>query len=260
MTPGSAEVDAKRRLLQLLDAAGDRSAELRFWWRDDDARAATPQLVRLLDLATRFDLPLGLAVVPAEVAPELADRVECVAQLYVLQHGWNHRNHSPPGEKKMELGDHRPSEAIEGELRLGFERLRRLFPGKFLPVLVPPWNRMGDAAKAAMPSIGLRGLSTFGPADPAAIHQANVHLDLFAWRPARRPLSPSEIYAGLCREVSRRSDGAAEPIGIMTHHLVHGEESWSVLEEVFALLRDHPAAAWPSIPALFDVAPEPTRA
>ena len=259
MTTRSAEVDAKRRLLELLDAASARAAELRFWWRDDDAQAATPQLARLLDLATRFHLPLGLAVVPAAVAPQLADHVECVAQLHVLQHGWSHRNHSPPGEKKMELGDHRPKEAIERELRLGFERLRGLFPGRFLPVLVPPWNRIGAAAKAAMPSIGLCGLSTFGPADAAAIHQANVHLDIFAWRPARRPLTPSEIYAGLCREVSRRLDGASEPIGIMTHHLVQSEESWALLEEIFALLRTHPAAAWPAIPALFDLGPEPAR-
>jgi hypothetical protein len=260
MTTRSAEVDAKRRLLELLDAAGDRSAELHFWWRDDDARAATPELARLLALATRFHLPLGLAVVPAEVAPQLADRVAPVAELHVLQHGWDHRNHSPPGEKKMELGDHRPEATIERELRLGFERLRRLFPEKFLPVLVPPWNRIGAAAKAAMPSIGLCGLSTFGPVDPPAIHQANVHLDLFAWRPARRPLSLPEIYAGLCREVSRRLDGASEPIGIMTHHLVQGEESWSLLEDVFALLRTHPAAVWPTIPALFDLAAEPRRA
>jgi hypothetical protein len=259
MTARSAEVDARQRLLELLDAAADGSAELRFWWRDDDAQAATPELARLLDLATRFHLPLGLAVVPADVAPQLADRVECVAELYVLQHGWNHRNYSPPSEKKMELGDHRPKEAIERELRLGFERLQRLFPEKFLPVLVPPWNRIGATAKAVMPSIGLRGLSTFGPADPAAIHQANVHLDLFAWRPARRPLSLAEIYAGLWREVSRRLDGASEPIGIMTHHLVQGEESWSLLEEVFALLRTHPAAVWPSIPVLFDLAAEPAR-
>ena len=255
MSERSAELEAKRRLLELLDAARDRSVELPFWWRDDDAQAVTPQLARLLGLATGLGLPLGLAVVPAGVAPALADRVARVADLHVLQHGWSHRNHSPPGEKKTELGDHRPKEAIERELRLGFERLRRLFPEKFLPVLVPPWNRIGAAAKAAMPSVGLRGLSAFGPADPGAFHQANVHVDLFAWRPARRPLPLSEIYAGLCREVLRRLEGAAEPIGIMTHHLVHGEESWSLLEEVFALLRRHPAVAWPTIPALFDLAP-----
>jgi hypothetical protein len=46
----------------------------------------------------------------------------------------------------------------------------------------------------------------------------------------------------------------------MTHHPVQGEETWSLLEEVFALLRAHPAAVWPSIPALFDLAAAPAGA
>jgi hypothetical protein len=252
--------DERQRLVDLLDLASTRPATFRFWWRDDDAETTTPQLARLLDLASRLDLPLALAVVPAGATPELASRLGRAAQVYVLQHGWNHQNHSPPSEKKMELGDHRSREAIERELRLGFERLRRLFPETFLPVLVPPWNRIGAAAKASMAAAGLAGLSAFGPADPAALHQANVHLDIFAWRPARRPLSAGEIYAGLCREISRRLGGEVEPIGIMTHHLVHTEESWTALADCLALLRSHSAVTWPTIPELFDLAPEPARA
>ena len=252
----SADVE-KRRLLDLLDAAHAGSVALAFWWRDDDAETVTPQLERLLSLAARFELPLGLAVVPAGAAAKLSARLACEPHAYVLQHGWNHHNHSPPDQKKMELGDHRPAEAIAEELRMGFERLRELFSEKFLPVLAPPWNRIGDAAKAGMCASGLLGLSTFGPAATGEPHRANVHLDIFAWKPARRPLSPAEVYAGLSREVLRRLDGDAEPIGIMTHHLVHTEESWALLAELLGLLRGHPAVSWPSIPAIFGLAPAP---
>ena len=49
------------------------------------------------------------------------------------------------------------------ELARGRDTLRRSFGERFAAVLVPPWNRIGDAIVARLPDIGLRGLSTFGP-------------------------------------------------------------------------------------------------
>jgi len=55
--------------LDIWQSAG-RSAS--FWWRDDDAIAATPELDRLLALAQ--DAPIGLAVIPAQApAPSPAE-------------------------------------------------------------------------------------------------------------------------------------------------------------------------------------------
>ena len=36
-------------------------------------------------------------------------------------------------------------------------------------------------------------------------------------------------------ELERRLAGDPEPIGIMTHHLVHEEASWDFLDELFGL-------------------------
>jgi hypothetical protein len=217
-------------LERLLRQAEDQGRVLDFWWRDDDAVDTSPALDRLLALAESHNVPLGLAVIPAAATDALGARLAREANVWVLQHGWQHKQHNRPHEKKAELGDQRPLPAILDELRAGRERLEGLFPERFLPVLVPPWNRISDAVRAARSEVRLPGLSAFGRADRGDKHQANAHLDIFHWKPTRRSLSQAEAYASLCEEVERRLSGDREPIGLLTHHLVHEEESWDLLE------------------------------
>lgn len=240
---------ARARLLALLDEGAAKGRTLDFWWRDDDAEDATPPLDQLLTLAARHDLPLALAVVPKGATEALAARVRSAPRAAVLQHGWAHESHASAGEKKIELGGTQPLAETLDQLRRGRERLSALFPEQFLPVLVPPWNRIAEDVRNARVDVGLAGLSTAGPAGEP--HQVNVHLDIFAWRPARRTLSRAESYSRLSAEVARRLEGDAEPIGIMTHHLVHEAASWSLLDELFATFAKHPAARWPEIGELF---------
>lgn len=249
--PNDPEGDEQRdRFVELLAEADRRAQPVDFWWRDDDAETVTPALDRLLELARRHALPLALAVIPKRATVELADRLSVEPKVVALQHGWSHRNHAPDEAKSMELGDHRPLAAVTSDLRNGFERLTALMPEKFLPVLVPPWNRISKAVRDARTEIGLAGLSTSGPA-PGNPHWVNVHIDIFEWRQARRPLTRAEVYARLAEELDRRLAGQREPLGIMTHHLVHEEASWGFLDEVFQLAANHPAVRWPSIEELF---------
>ncbi len=97
--------------------------------------------------ARRHDLPLALAVIPKGATTALAERLRTEPRVAVLQHGWQHKNHAAEGEKKIELGGERPTAEVLDELRRGCERLQTLFPEKFLPVLVPPWNRIADAVR-----------------------------------------------------------------------------------------------------------------
>jgi hypothetical protein len=248
---GDAEGEAARaRLLALLDRAAVESRRIDFWWRDDDAEDVTPALDRLLSLAKRCDLPLAVAVVPKRATEALAARLETEPRVTVLQHGWAHTNHAAAGEKKIELGGARSVSEMLEDLRRGRERLEALFPKHFLPVLAPPWNRIADCLRGAIGDAGLRGLSTIGP--KSAPGEVNVHLDIFVWRPARRTISRAEAFSRLAAEVERRLQGAREPIGIMTHHLVHEEESWALLDDLLQATAKHPAVKWPEIKELFE--------
>jgi hypothetical protein len=245
---------ARQRFAGLLDIAARQGRKLTFWWRDDDTEDATPALDRLLDLAARHELPLALAVVPKRATEALAARLKREARVFVLQHGWRHRNYAPEGEKKTELGSHRPADAVLDELSRGFDRLRARFPDKFLPVLVPPWNRIAAEVRDQRRLTGLIGLSAIGPVEPRLRHCVNVHIDVLDWKPPR-PMAPERVYSQFCAETERRLAGSDEPIGLMTHHLVQEEPSWTLLADLTGMIARHPAVAWPPISDLFGMQP-----
>lgn len=207
-----------------------RSAEL--WWRDDDAAAPDPALDRLLAARARVGAPVALAVVPARAGPALAERLAGEAGVEILQHGYAHANHAPRDGRKMELGPHRPAMAVLGELGTGWLALERLFPQAALPVLVPPWNRIAPGLVPTLPEIGYRGLSTFGPRRPVRLPQlaeVNTHVDLIDWKRGRGFVGAQPAVAALVAALTRARLVAAEPVGLLSHHLVMDAEAWDFL-------------------------------
>ena len=95
-----------------LDLARDQGRTLRFWLRDDDATRPGPALTRLMALCADYGVPPTLAVIPAHASANLAAALSHSTR--VALHGWTHENHAGPGEKKQELGAHRPRELVRG--------------------------------------------------------------------------------------------------------------------------------------------------
>ncbi|MBO0903662.1 polysaccharide deacetylase [Jiella sonneratiae] len=241
-----------------LDTLAGEGRSLRFWWRDDDARTVTPDLERLLGLAKAHDLPLAVAAIADGAEAALAERIADEDGVRVLVHGYAHANHAPAGAKRAEFGDHRPGDAMAAEIAAAKARLEALFGGRLLPAFVPPWNRIGEAARALLPSLGLPVVSVYGPAraaGPGLPAELNTHLDVMDWR-AMRGLSPAEadrLLAGLIEaRATADAGGATEPIGLLTHHLQHDEAAWHLVEAVVALCASHRAGAWPALRDLVD--------
>lgn len=241
-------------------AAAGRTAS--FWWRDDDAVAPTPALDRLLAIAAAQDAPLALAVIPVPAAPSLFARLAETPQTTVLQHGYAHRNHAPAGAKKCELGDDRPADSVLAELARGRALLDAATQGRALPVLVPPWNRIGVAVQARLGVAGLTGLSTSKPRAQRRLEagpvQANVHVDPIDWPAQRRGAGgfagDSAAIEATLRHLRARRGGtvdAAEPTGFLTHHLVMDEATWRFVERFVATVTHHPAARWIAAGAVF---------
>jgi hypothetical protein len=238
---GWADLEAE---LDIWQSAG-RIAD--FWWRDDDAVAATPALDRLLALAD--DVPIALAVIPGQAEVGLATRLATTPNVAVLQHGWRHVNHAPAGERKSELGAHRSLRERLDELRLGRKRLASLFGSRALGVLVPPWNRIGPDLPPGLPAIGIDALSVsgarLGATAATGVRQVNVHVDVIDWHGGRGFVGEARALGLVLRHLRGRYVGSLdpqEPTGILTHHLVQDAASERFLRRLIDLLRQHRAA------------------
>lgn len=228
-----------------LNHAAERSCPIQFWWRDDDAVADTQQLDRLLGLVRRAQAGLALAVIPQELQTSLAERLADEDAVFALVHGSSHVNHAPPDEKKAEFGGHRPVEIMAAEAARALHAAKDILGAKLLPVFVPPWNRIATSLLPFLPRSGYAALSTFrdrGAAHPAeGLLQVNTHIDPIDWHGTRSLAEPAAIVAALAAAVESRVTGAAdrsEPIGFLTHHLVHDEAIWSLCEGLTGYLAD----------------------
>jgi len=232
-----------------LDAWAAAGREAQIWWRDDDAAAPSPALERLLELAAGQAVPLALAVIPAKAEAALADLLDGqAAETTVFQHGFAHANNARSGAKKCELVDPQARPAILDELRRGRDSLTARCGRRFLPVLVPPWNRIAAALLPRLPGLGFSGLSTYKAraATEAApgLTQVNCHLDLMQWRPERRFLGTEAALDLLRGHLAAKRQGTAdpgEPSGILSHHQVHDGAAWDFLGELLARLAGHRA-------------------
>ena len=229
-----------------------------FWWRDDDAGDATPALQRLLALAERHAAPLSLATVPAWGTLALADAVaRCGELIAVVQHGYAHANHAPPGEKKNELGPERPAPIVVAEIAQGWQLLEARFGARFWPALVPPWNRMASYLPPFVAELRFRGLSQFGPRsrrEPVrGLVQVNTHVDIVYWKgPAPRFAGAEKLIDEIARHLAARRTGEAdpeEPTGLLTHHAAHDEACWAFLASLFDRLSA--AVQWLSAARVF---------
>lgn len=220
-------------------AAAGRVASL--WWRDDDAVRRTPALDRLVALAA--GTPLAVAVIPA-----VAEAFDL--PVTVLQHGWAHADHARRGERKCEL----VGEAVLDDLSAGKRRLEALFGARFLPVMVPPWNRLAGDVAARLRELGFIGLSTLGPR--CEKFSANVHVDVMDWKTGSFA-GEGSVLAATVGHLSARRAGAVdadEPTGLMTHHLVHDAAAERFLERLLAATKSHPAVRWRAAPDIFAAA------
>ncbi len=230
-------------LAREMDLWGDAGRRPTLWWRDDDAVAETPALHELKRAA---QVPLALAIIPMHLNQPLTEDFAGYLQQWpaaaLLQHGVGHLNHAGAGEKKSEFPPARPADEAAFALGMGFEMMRRMFGSAFLPVLTPPWNRIADSLLAVLPKLGFLGLSRFDeipyrprPGQSSGIAEVNTQVDVIDWRGGRGFAGTEMTLGRLVTHLSARREGlvnAANPTGLLTHHLVHDTATWRFLENL----------------------------
>lgn len=222
---------------------------VQFWLRDDDAVEPTEALKRLLALSNDYEVPVLLAVIPSAAGVPLADQLKPEPFAAVATHGWSHENHAGKGEKKQELGAHRPLKVVLNELDEGRSRVGRLFSKQALPILVPPWNRIDSSLLPHLNSLGFAALSVFGKRkidQSDHIRIVNTHIDLIDWHGTRGCRDHSELVAEIVKEMRDRFEDDDSTIGILAHHLVHDESAWVFLRMLFEITIETGGCRWVS--------------
>ncbi|EFO30539.1 glycosyltransferase family 28 protein [Roseibium sp. TrichSKD4] len=243
----------RRDLTDHLDWFAERGKKVRFWWRDDDAIEPTDDLDRLLLIANTHKVDVALAVIPKNATEALATHLANEPHAVVLQHGWQHKNFQRKdlGEKAAELGTRRDPDELLGQLAQGRDRLKSLFGDKFIPAMVPPWNRIAPEISRRLPSIGLTGLSTFTWHNFPRAGQVQSHVDMIKWKKDRRFIGWESARLRLELQLCRRRTNPSEPLGILSHHLSHDEGCFEFLQELLTIAAHHDGAKWPRIENLF---------
>jgi len=238
-----------------LDRWEEAGTVARLWWRDDDAVAPSAPLARLLNLA--LDIPLALAVIPADAGDALAAALRFYPEVAVLHHGWCHANraaHYPGSGKKSEYPAERHPVDVADELDEGRQRLRALFGPRALPVFVPPWNRFAERFLPLLAEARFRALSQMAPRRrplPAEIASIDVHLDVVDWHGGGGFVGRAAALGRLIAALrGRRERGEPSAVGVLTHHLVMDGATEAFMARLAETVAAHPAARWAGMPEL----------
>jgi hypothetical protein len=226
--------------------------QVRLWWRDDDARAPSPELDRLLTIA--HGRPLALAVIPDGDLARLAAHLQGVGGVSVIQHGVDHTNRRD-GPSAGEFPHEWRRIRVATQIRAGWARLNRM-PGA-LPVFTPPWNDIHPDLPAVLGDCGYLGWSAWG--EDSALGQPpriDTHLDLMRWKGGARFRGEAKFLGELRRLLTaRRRAGLWDaPVGLLTHHLVHDEAAWAFLAQFLDWTSRQPGLAWTGLPDLLAAA------
>jgi hypothetical protein len=260
-----------------LDCWAAQGLKARFWIRDDDACKTSGPLVRLHEFAARYDIAVGLAIIPGKVHASLLEFMSDEGcRFHPMCHGWQHINHAPAGRKPAEFGEGRPVAAAIKDAQLAFSAFRKHF-ARCDAVFVPPFGQISSGMTKALPAIGFTAVSA-GPGWlerklyyllPLAVRiptirfprqpeipRLDVQIDPIDWQKGTAH-SADTICNAILRSLRPRRMGflASDlPVGFVTHHLAHDDRIWAACNDAMDVLRDHPAAEFLHVGQFFGMA------
>ncbi len=198
------------------------------WWRDDDCRSIDPRLDRLLSI--RGGLPLTLAVIPDGDMRVLARRLGSESGVSIAQHGVDHTNRLPPGGSRSEFSLDTQQEDENAAVLDG--RMRMVEAGLEPLLFVPPWNEADARLMIAIAAAGYRTYSIgIHGRDEAGLAHVGAEVDILRWKGTPHFRGHRRVLGALRRRLEQRrhSGDFNQPVGLLTHHLVHDEAAWTFL-------------------------------
>lgn len=211
------------------------------WWRDDDARAPTEALDRLLELSRRHKAPLTLASIASPHLAELVRRVESEADVEIAVHGFKHVNRQPPGAGYGEVAPEDSLEWVRAQLRATVMAFHRA--GAQPTLFVPPWNNLAPQLTEVIKDSSITAISAFDQdqGGSSGVERLDAHLDVLRWKGGGRFRGRWRFLSRMRRLLARRRllGQWDEPLGLLTHHLDHDAATWAFLDQFLGAFTIH---------------------
>ena len=103
-------------------------------------------------------------------------------------------------------------------------------------LLVPPWNRIHDEVLQRATEAGFTGVSTHAwLKHPMPLPTVNTHVDIMHWSGGTVGREPNWVWNQLAINLGTARNKGGRAIGILTHHLVHDDKAWFILEKLIDL-------------------------
>lgn len=221
----------------------------------------------MLDLAKQYSAPVHLAVIPNSLQDSLAiiKTEQYSSDCFVLQHGFDHQSYARAEQRKIELGGTQVTlkllPNLLANLTAGHRLLTTQFDEQYLPILVPPWNRIDPLVESHLADLGYQQLSVLASKKlPETNFHLNVHIDIIDWK-LRGFAGEEQVLTKIisCLTAQRLQldtqetrlnqhstpfDSLIKPLGLMTHHLDHDIECWNFLTRFFAFCQQQNKVTW----------------
>ncbi|RTL30735.1 MAG: hypothetical protein EKK49_12960 [Rhodocyclaceae bacterium] len=237
-----------RAELELWQASG-RSCP--FWWRDDDLVCASPELNKMALLAAEARVPVLAAVIPAHTDGRLGEDTMGMAELSFCQHGYAHKSHVAAGVPSSEFGNGRQLSEVAREIAEGRQRLQGLFGERFIPVFVPPWNRIAANFIPLLEEYRFLGLSQHRdePSLPdSKLITVHCDIEILLWSAASKATcKPTQtLVLELVKRLAKLRTNAMEPepLGVLTHHRAMKDDAWLFMHTLFAVTAEFSVVRW----------------
>lgn len=206
------------------------------WWRDDDARAPSEALDRLLALSNRHRAPLTLAAIASPDLASLVRRLESEPGVEIAVHGFQHVNRQPEGRGFGEVVEGDSVDWVSDQLRSTVAAFHQA--GAAPTLFTPPWNNLTPQLLAALPGSALTAVSGFDRVSgtDGGVARLDAHLDVLRWKGGGRFRGTWKFLSRMRRLMAERRLAGRwdEPMGLLTHHLDHDEATWRFLERFLA--------------------------
>ena len=217
----------------------------RIWWRDDDSFDLNDKFLNLLKFKKNNKmLNVYLSVIPGKLKNDFIRKVNEIEKLYVLPHGYLHKNYSNSDTYLNEYPDNRDAVEISEEMYNVLRIMRTSFPDKFLPIFVPPWEHFSDKIipilkKNKINFVSMSGDKNVGGKLKCVNCDINFH-GYINYREGQYQVIHKSLIT-LCNEIISiiKASKNNNLIGFMTHHMDMNDEDWSNYEFILKMLHNY---------------------